>query len=163
MKALKGPSGYATKRNDSTERLLELAHRRGIITEWAPRLTRAKINRACLEYGPAVVEYLRDEWKPERPTINYCWVVSEVAYRLVMPKGTICWRVDVTGTGFFHWFLKDPDGTIIDLTLDQAESWWEMPPYEKAKRYYFRPAMSRRGKKLAELPGVLDEKGKGRR
>ena len=60
MKALKGPSGYATKRNDSTERLLELAHRRGIITEWAPRLTRAKINRACLEYGPAVVEYLRD-------------------------------------------------------------------------------------------------------
>ncbi len=92
MKALKGPSGYATKRNDSTERLLELAHRRGIITEWAPRLTRAKINRACLEYGrEGVVEYLRDEWTPERPTTNYCWVVSEVAYRLVMPEGTTRW------------------------------------------------------------------------
>ena len=41
-----------TKSNGNTEYLLELAHRRGIITEWGPRLTRAKINKACLEYGP---------------------------------------------------------------------------------------------------------------
>ena len=52
-------------------------------------------------------------------------------------------------------FLKNPDGMIVDLTLDQAEGWWEMPEYEKAKRYHFRPAMSRRGKKLAELLGII--------
>ncbi|MFC1977616.1 hypothetical protein ACFLWS_05060 [Chloroflexota bacterium] len=155
-KTVKVSRGKAKKRSDSTERLLKVAHRKGIITEWAPLLTREKINRACLEYGPAgVVHYLRDEWIAERPTTNYCWVVSEVAYRLVRPEGTTCWRVDVTGDGFYHWFLKDPDGTIVDLTLDQAEGWWEIPEYEKAKRYYFRPAMSRRGKKLAELLGIL--------
>ena len=143
------------KMKDSTEYLLKLAHRRGIITEWAPLLTREKINRTCLEYGRDVVEYLRHEWKPERPTINYCWVVSEVALRLVMPKGTACWRGDVDGHGRFHWFLKDPDGTIVDLTLDQAEGWWEIPKYEKAKRYWFRPAMSRRGKHPEALLGII--------
>jgi len=155
-KAIKASGGTTRKRRDSTKHLLKLAHRQGIITEWASMLTRAKINRACLEYGPeGVVWYLRDEWVPERPTINYCWVVSEVAIRLVMPKGTTCWRVDVDGHDRFHWFLKDPDGNIVDLTLDQAEDWREIPKYEKAKRYYFRPAMSRRGKKLAELLGVI--------
>ena len=155
-KAIKASGGAARKRSDSTEHLLKLAHRQGIITQWAPRLTREKINRACLEYGPeGVVEYLRHEWTPKRPTINYCWVVSEVAYRLVMPEGTTCWQVDVDGHGRFHWFLKDSDGTIVDLTLDQAEDWREIPKYEKAKRYHFRPAMSRRGKKLAEMLGII--------
>lgn len=156
MKQSKKPSGQAIKRRDGTEHLLKVAHRQGIITEWAPRLTREKINRACLEYGPeGVVEYLRHEWKPERPTTNYCWVVSEVAFRLVMPEGTTCWQVDVDGHGRYHWFMKDPEGRIVDLTLDQAEGWWEIPQYEKAKRYHFRPAMSRRGKKLAELLGII--------
>ena len=148
----------------NTTELLEVAHHRGIITEWAPRLTRAKINRACLEYGPeGVVEYLRHEWKPERPTTNYCWVVSEVAFRLAMPKGTTVWQVDVDGHGRYHWFLKDPGGRIVDLTLDQAEDWHEIPQYDKAKRYHFRPAMSRRGKHLAALMGIIDSKGKGRK
>jgi hypothetical protein len=155
MKELKRSSGQATKRRDSTEYLLKLAHRRGIVTEWPPRLTREKINRACLAYGrEGVVEYLRHEWTSKRPTTNYCWVVSEVALRLVMPKGTTCWQVDVDGHGRFHWFLKDPRGRIVDLTLDQAEGWWEIPEYDKAKRYHFRPVMSRRGKKLAELLGI---------
>lgn len=106
-------------------------------------------------------QVFKDEWASERPTTNYCWVVSEVALRLVMPRGTTCWRVDVTGNGFFHWFLKDPNGNIVDLTLDQAEDWKEIPKYEKAKRYWFRPAMSRRGKKLAELLGIIEKDSKG--
>jgi len=114
-----------------------------------------------LEYGPAgVVEYLRDEWIAKRPTINYCWVVSEVAWRLVMSKGTAVWQVDVDGHGRYHWFLKDPNGNIVDLTLDQAEDWREIPEYEKARRYWFRPAMSRRGKKLAELLGIIRKEKK---
>ncbi|MFC2006013.1 hypothetical protein ACFLVG_03535 [Chloroflexota bacterium] len=146
--------------SDSTEYLLKVAHRRGIITEWPPLLTRRHINKACLEYGKdGVVWYLRDEWIPERPTTNYCWVVSEVALRLVMPEGTTCWCVDVDGHSRFHWFLRDHDDTIVDLTLDQAEGWWEIPDYSKAKRYWFRPAMSRRGKKLAELLGIIVRHG----
>ena len=142
-------------KSNNTERLLKLACRKGIITEWAPLLTRKKINRACLEYGrEGVVRYLRHEWRRERPTINYCWVVSEVAYRLVMPKGTTCWQVDINRQGRFHWFLKDPKGRVVDLTLDQSRDWREIPKYEEAKRYYFRPVMSRRGKKLAELLGI---------
>jgi hypothetical protein len=72
-----------------------------------------------------------------------------------MPKSTTCWRVDVDGHGRFHWFLKDPDGGIVDLTLDQADGWWEIPKYEKAKRYWFRPAMSRRGKHPEALLGII--------
>ena len=92
-----------TNRSD-TAYLLKLAHSRGIITEWPPLLTREKINRACLEYGrDGVVDYLRHEWTPERPTTNYCWVVSEVALRLVMPdvlpagKLTLMVTADITG------------------------------------------------------------------
>ena len=149
----------------NTAELLEVAHHKGIITEWAPLLTRSRINRACLEYGrDGVVWYLRDEWIPEHPTTNYCWVVSEVAFRLVMPEGTTCWQVDVSdGDGRHHWFLKDPDGKIVDLTLDQAESWRDIPKYEKAKKYRFRPAMSRRGKKLAELLHVYPSGKKEKR
>jgi len=156
VKERKISSRHTTKQSNNTKLLLKIAHRRGIITEWPPQLTRAKINRACLEYGDeGVVWYLRDEWTPERPTTNYCWVMSEVALRLVMPEGTTCWRIDVDGHGRFHWFLKDLDSNIVDLTLDQAEGWWEMPEYDKAKRYWFRPAISRRGKKLAELLGII--------
>lgn len=70
------------KRNSDIEYLLEVVHRKSIVTEWPPQLTREKINKACLEYErDGVVHYLRHEWKPERPTTNYCWIVSEVAYR----------------------------------------------------------------------------------
>ena len=51
-KALKVSRGKAKKRSNSIEHLLEVAHRQDIITEWAPLLTREKINRAYLEYGP---------------------------------------------------------------------------------------------------------------
>lgn len=72
-----------------------------------------------------------------------------------MPEGTTAWQVDVDGHGRYHWFLKDPGGRIVDLTLDQAEGWWEIPECEKARRYHFRPAMFRRVKKLAKLLGII--------
>ena len=144
------------------EGVLNKAHAMGVITEWEPYLTRQKINDACLAYGVlGVIWYLRKDWKPERPTINYCWVVSEVALRLVMPKGTTCWRIDVDGHGHYHWFLKDPDKRIVDLTIDQAEGWWAIPDYSKATLYRFRPSISDRSKRLAELLGIIDENGKG--
>lgn len=145
------------------EKVLLLAHKMGVTTEWYP-LTRQLINDACLAYGrEGVVHYLRDEWTPSRPTINYCWVVSEVAYRLVMPRGTTVWQIDVTGHGRHHWFLKDPEKRIVDLTIDQAAGWWEMPDYEEAKLYHFKPAMSNRCKKLAEIMGIINKAGKGKR
>jgi len=148
----------------TSDEVIDAAHRRGIITEWPPFLTRKKINAACLEYGPeGVIWYLRHEWREDTPTINYCWVVSEVALRLVMPKGSLCYRVDVTGKGRYHWFMKDPSGNIVDLTIDQAEGWWAIPDYNKGKLYYFRPAMSDRCKKLAQLLGIIDKRGKGRK
>jgi len=148
----------------ATKQLLDAAHSLGIITEWPPYLTREKINDACLAYGAeGVIWYLRREWRPDKPTINYCWVISEIALRLIMPPGTKCFRVDVTGKGRYHWFLRDPKGRIVDLTLDQAEGWWEIPKYSDGKVYHFKPAISDRGKKLAQFLGILDEKGKGRR
>jgi hypothetical protein len=44
-----------------------------------------------------------------------------------MPKGTTCWRVDVDGHGFYHWFLKDPDGNIVDLTLARLKTGGKSP------------------------------------
>ena len=125
-----------------------------VIVEWGPLMTQEKVAAACLAYGPeGVIEQFRGEWTPESPTCNYCWVVCEVAYRLVMPKGTTVWII-YRGGNRRHWFLKDPDGRIIDLTFSQFRNWWDIPDYSRGIPYRFWPKMSNRGKKLAELLGI---------
>ena len=93
----------------------------------------------------------KDRWTSERPTTGYCYVVSEVYYHYCAPKGSKphFMKLDENET---HWFIKHPDGSIVDLTADQFD---EPVDYEKARPHAFQTKnISKRGRILADLLGL---------
>lgn len=93
----------------------------------------------------------KDDWTPERPTTGYCYVVAEVFYHCVAPEGSKSY-VMKTRENETHWFLRDPDGNVIDPTADQFD---EPLDYEKGKPQAFMTQhLSKRGKILADLLGL---------
>jgi hypothetical protein len=93
----------------------------------------------------------KDRWKPDRPTTGYCYVVAEVVYHYFAPEG---YRPYVmrTGDDDTHWFLKDPDGRVIDLTDDQFD---ESLDYSEGKpQNFMTKEISKRGTILADLLGL---------
>jgi hypothetical protein len=96
----------------------------------------------------------KNQWTPERPTTGYCYVVAEVVYHYLAPKGSRPYFMK-TGVNETHWFIKDPDGKVIDLTADQFDD--ELLDYEKGKTQNFQtPQISKRGKILADLLGLTE-------
>jgi len=87
-------------------------------------------------------------WTPEQPTTGYCYVVAEVIYHYLAPDG---YRPHVMKTGGddTHWFLRGPDGEVIDLTDDQFD---ERLDYSEGKPQNFMTReVSQRGRILADL------------
>jgi hypothetical protein len=96
----------------------------------------------------------RCEWSSDRPTRGYCYVVAEVVYHFLAPKGSrpYVMHIDEDET---HWFMKDPCGTIIDLTEDQFD---ESLDYSSAKpRNFLTKEISKRGRLLACLLGYIGD------
>ena len=93
----------------------------------------------------------KSDWTPERPTTGYCYVVTEVAYHHLAPEEYAPY-VMKTGENETHWFLKNQEGDIIDLTADQ----FNIPlDYSKGKRQNFMTKqISKRGKWLSESLGL---------
>ncbi len=90
----------------------------------------------------------RDQWTPERPTTGYCYVVAEVVYHYLAPKGSRP-HIIKFGENDTHWFVRDPDGKVIDLTADQFD---EPVDYTLGKPKNFQTKeISKRGRKLANL------------
>jgi hypothetical protein len=90
----------------------------------------------------------RNQWTPQRPTTGYCYVVAEVVYHYLAPKGSRPYIIKF-GKNDTHWFVKDPAGDIIDLTADQFD---EPVDYSQGKPQNFMTKdISKRGKKLADL------------
>lgn len=93
----------------------------------------------------------KEQWIPERPTTGYCYVVSEVVYHFLAPKGSKSYVLR-TGKNATHWFIKQPNGKIIDLTSDQFDT---PVDYEKGKAQAFlTKKISKRGAMLANLLGL---------
>jgi len=93
----------------------------------------------------------RDYWTPERPTAGYCYVVAEVVYHYLAPKGSLPYVIH-TGGRQTHWFLRLPNGEALDLTADQFS---EPPDYAQGKRANFlTPRPSKRAQLLAKLMGL---------
>ena len=93
----------------------------------------------------------KNEWTPDRPATGYCYVVAEVVYHYLAPKGSkpYVMKTDINET---HWFIKDPSGKVIDLTADQFD---ESIDYAKAKpKNLLTRQISKRGKILASLLGL---------
>lgn len=99
-----------------------------------------------------VMSSYRGKWTSEKPTTGYCYVVAEVVYHYLAPDGSHPFRME-TGEGKSHWFIKDSEGNIIDLTADQFD---EPIDYSQAKPANFRTKhISKRGRVLAELLGLI--------
>jgi hypothetical protein len=84
-------------------------------------------------------QQMKDMWKPEFPSINYCYTVCEYVYWYVC-GATTEWDIrttDIPSTpGIKHWFLRRQDGMIIDLTADQFDNYAEMN-YNDSRRSGF--------------------------
>ena len=103
---------------------------------------------------------MRDAWSEDNPTYCYCYVVSEMAYWYVAPKGTIPMAMKVPGDPGTHRFLVYPDGFIVDLTAEQFPN-YEDVIYENGKRSMFMQTgcvgPSKRAKMLATLMGYEED------
>lgn len=59
----------------------------------------------------------KESWTEKRPTTGYCSVAVEVFMRYFAPEGSKTYYVD-TGDNETHWFIRDPNGDVIDPTKD---------------------------------------------
>jgi hypothetical protein len=90
----------------------------------------------------------RKEWRPQNPTRNFCYVVSEWLICYVAPPGSFAFRVEVPGEHAKHYFVRWTDGTIVDLTAEQFDA-WELVDYANAKKASFmHPSPSARARML---------------
>lgn len=102
--------------------------------------------------------HLKDQYKndltPERPTTGYCYIVAEVVYHYLAPRGYSP-HVMKTGDNETLWFLKNASGDIKDLTSGQ----FGVPPdYSKGKpQNILTKDISKRGRILAVLLKLTDE------
>lgn len=115
-------------------------------------IDKEKLDDALRQMGRKYLdqEYKKD-WTPERPTTGYCYVVAEVVYHYLAPKESKPYfmRTEVSDR---HWFIRDPNNNVIDLTADQFD---EPIDYEKGKpRSFMTKQISKRGKILATLLGL---------
>jgi len=90
----------------------------------------------------------KDQWTPERPTTGYCYVVAEVVFHHLAPEG---YRPHVmkTGSDYTHWFLKNAEGGVIDLTDDQFD--YELDYSQGKPQNFMTKVISKRGRILADL------------
>jgi len=118
-------------------------------------IDRQKLHDALRQMG---IKYLkpqfRDQWTPDRPTMGYCYVVAEVVYHYLAPKGSRPYIMK-TGENETHWFIKDPSGRVIDETADQFD---EPIDYTRGKpRNFLTKDISKRGKMLGNLLGLTKD------
>lgn len=120
-----------------------------------------KLHQALREMGSeGLKQPYKDQWLRERPTTGRCYIVAEIVMKYYAPEGSETYRF-ADEDGESHWFVKTPDGTIIDPTADQFD---ECPPYHKAKKHHLIPVkgggMSKDAKTLAGKLG-LEKKTRG--
>ena len=120
-------------------------------------IEKSVLHKALLQMGTKQLKtkQMRDAWSEDNPTKNYCYVVSEMVFYYLAPPGSKPYKLaGIPGDDGLHRFLKWPDGTIIDLTVDQFSN-YEDVNYENGKVCYFMQTgvkgPSRRARLLAEL------------
>ena len=120
-------------------------------------IKKSVLHKALLQMGTKQLKtkQMRDAWSEDNPTKNYCYVVSEMVFYYLAPPGSKPYKLpNIPGDDGLHRFLKWPDGTIVDLTVDQFPN-YEDVNYENGKVCYFMQTgvkgPSKRARLLAEL------------
>lgn len=69
----------------------------------------------------------------DNPMFGHCHNASGCLYKVFGPKAVKMYRaVDYEGT--YHWWVKDLDGKIIDITSEQYTSVNQVPPHDKGEK-----------------------------
>ncbi len=101
-------------------------------------ICRKALHKILRDIGPPVHlknEAVNEQWQRKvdangAPTTGYCHRVTEAVYRMgVLPDGYNVHRK--TDQSEPHWFFKNPDGDIIDLTADQFDDGYD---YDGSRR-----------------------------
>lgn len=118
------------------------------------------LHKALIQMGKKNLKtkLMRDKWTEQNPTKNYCYVIAEFVYYYLAPEGTVPYKLaGIPGDDGLHRFLKWPDGSIVDLAVDQFPN-YEDVDYNKGRVCYFLQTgckgPSKRARLLAELCGV---------
>ena len=123
-------------------------------------VTKAQLHEALKTMGKKHLKtkLMKDAWTMDNPTKNYCYVVSEFVYYYLSPPGSKPYKLaGIPGDDGLHRFIKWPDDTIVDLSVDQFDN-YEDVDYSQAKVCYFmtnqyNKGPSKRARILAELMG----------
>ena len=121
-------------------------------------IDRSKMHDALRQMGAKHLKTKQQKqmWSESNPTCQYCYVIAEALFWYVAPKDTIPYKIRVPGDPGLHRFLKWPDGTIVDLAVEQFDNYEEVC-YDKAQVCYFMqsggPGPSKRARLLATLLG----------
>jgi hypothetical protein len=98
---------------------------------------------------------LKAEWTPDNPTRNYCYVIAEFVFRFLAPAGSTAYRLDIAGDTAQHYFVRWPDGSLVDLAAEQFPDYYQQVQYDRAVRANFMPpSPSRRAVLLAQHLGL---------
>lgn len=94
-------------------------------------------------------EYLK-AWSDGNPTRFFDYVVTEWLVHFRAPVGSFAFRVPVPGQDAKHYFMRWPDGTIVDLTAEQFTE-WELVDYAESKKASMPASPTYRAKVLDTL------------
>ena len=76
-------------------------------------------------------ELLKPEYRnASRPYAGHCYVASEAYYHLMGGRDVGLRPQVIRHEGSTHWYLRDGDDNVIDLTAEQFES---TVPYESGR------------------------------
>lgn len=67
------------------------------------------------------------------PTFGHCHNVAGCLYKVFGKDAVKMYRA-LDDEGIYHWWVKDLNGNIIDLTADQYYSTNRTPPYDKGEK-----------------------------
>lgn len=113
------------------------------------------------EVSQEIIEYLsyNDELRKTRykdsdkPLEGHCYVATEALYQFLGGRESEYTPCQMTHEGTSHWFLRTPDGDVIDLTRSQFET---EPNYDEGKGKGMQNTPSKRCKEVLQH---LDELG----
>jgi hypothetical protein len=101
----------------------------------------------------ASLKSMASELKNER---NFSYVASEFVFNYMAPKGSQPYSVKVPGQEQEHFFVRWPNGFLVDLAAEQVPD-YSLLDYSLAKKRKFRfPSPSGLARKLAELMEIED-------
>jgi len=117
-----------------------------------PEAVRARLNDALRTMGRKHLKpQYRKLWTPQTPTVGYCYVVCEVIHHCLASCKTRP-HILKTRPNRTHWFLKLPNGQVIDWTANQFSK--QLSYNEARPAAFLTKKMSQRGKILADLLGL---------